>query len=64
MLNYLLSSRFPSLSFPVARATMWTDERAEQSRADETQLTGQRKNVDSGDNSLASNFSGLRPPYW
>ncbi|TVY23645.1 Uncharacterized protein LHYA1_G008064 [Lachnellula hyalina] len=30
----------------------------------EMQLTGQRKKEDSGDNSLASNFAGLRPPYW
>lgn len=28
------------------------------------ELTGQRKKEDSGDNSIASNFAGLRPPYW
>ncbi|KAF8860975.1 Sec23/Sec24 family protein-like protein [Acephala macrosclerotiorum] len=28
------------------------------------ELTGQRKKDDSGDNSIASNFAGLRPPYW
>ncbi|PSS08957.1 hypothetical protein M430DRAFT_53537 [Amorphotheca resinae ATCC 22711] len=28
------------------------------------ELTGQRKKEDSGDNSIASSFAGLRPPYW
>ncbi|KAL2063891.1 hypothetical protein VTL71DRAFT_4385 [Oculimacula yallundae] len=28
------------------------------------ELTGQRKKDDGGDNSIASNFAGLRPPYW
>ncbi|KAK2626217.1 hypothetical protein QTJ16_004479 [Diplocarpon rosae] len=28
------------------------------------ELTGQRKKDDGGDNSTASNFAGLRPPYW
>lgn len=28
------------------------------------QLTGQRKKEDSGENSIASNLAGLRPPYW
>ncbi|CAG8961276.1 hypothetical protein HYFRA_00013555 [Hymenoscyphus fraxineus] len=28
------------------------------------ELTGQRKKDESGDNSIASNFAGLRPPYW
>lgn len=32
--------------------------------ADIVQLTGQRKKESTGDNSLASNFSGLRPSYW
>ncbi|EKD18814.1 uncharacterized protein L3040_008686 [Drepanopeziza brunnea f. sp. 'multigermtubi'] len=28
------------------------------------ELTGQRKKDDGGDSSVASNFAGLRPPYW
>ncbi|KAG0647085.1 transport Sec24 CEF [Hyphodiscus hymeniophilus] len=28
------------------------------------ELTGQRKKEDNGDNSITSNFAGLRPPYW
>jgi len=31
---------------------------------DSFQITGQRKKEDSGDGGVASNFAGLRPPYW
>ncbi|KFX94978.1 hypothetical protein O988_06055 [Pseudogymnoascus sp. VKM F-3808] len=33
-------------------------------RSVQLELTGQRKKETTGDNSLASNFSGLRPSYW